>query len=86
MSQAADAATKQAQADAAAQAAAMKSYSDFVAQFDPKTLGITAFENSLISLHGTLTDNIQKANDLAKAAGMAGASQQDIAKIITASA
>jgi len=31
MSQAADAATKQAQADAAAQAAAMKSYSDFVA-------------------------------------------------------
>lgn len=81
-----DAATKQAEADAAAQAAAMKSYSDFVSQFDPKTLGITDFENSLIGLRNTLTDNIQKANDLAKAAGMAGASQKDIAKIITASA
>ena len=86
INQTTDAATKQAQADAAAQAAAMKSYSDFVAQFDPKTLGITDFENSLIGLHSTLTDNIQKANDLAKAAGMAGASQEDIAKIITSSA
>jgi len=64
----------------------MKNYADFVGQFDPKTIGLTAFENSLIGLHSTLTDNIQKANDLAKAAGMAGASNEDLTNIIVASA
>lgn len=79
--------TAQQAADAAAaHQAAISSYESYVAQFAPQTLAVTSFESSLIKLHDTMIANIKQANDLAKAAGMAGASQQDIANIITASA
>jgi len=46
-----------------------------VKQFDPQASSVTAFESSLVKLHDTMLSNIQQANDLAKAAGMAGVSQ-----------
>ena len=74
------------QAATVATAANTKAYQDFVAQFNPQTLGLSAFESSLIGIGGTMQQNIDQANALAKAAGMSGASLEDIGNIIQASA
>lgn len=67
------------------QGAAMQSYLDFIAKFDPATQSLSQFEKAMQDVGASLAANIAKANELAKANGLAGASAQDIGKIISAS-
>jgi hypothetical protein len=66
--------------------AATAAYQQFVAQFNPATVAATDFENSMVGLSNALLDNISKANALAIANGMAGASASDVANMIEQSA
>jgi hypothetical protein len=71
-------------ADAAAQAQA--NYDQFMAPFRMATDGLDDFEHAMLGLGATLQQNIAHANALAQAAGMQGASAEDIAKIIEVAA
>lgn len=64
---------------------AADNYSQFIAQFNTTAATLTPFEQALVNLGDSITANIKKANDLAVANGQAGASAQDIGKIIAAS-
>ncbi|MHB8679006.1 MAG: hypothetical protein ACYC7G_04635 [Rudaea sp.] len=61
---------------------AADSYAQFMAQFGPTT---SAFEQAMQKVNDSLAANIATANSLAQANGQAGASAQDIGKIISAS-
>jgi hypothetical protein len=61
---------------------AQAQYDQFVAQFKPATNYVDDFEGALSNIKATMLANIKQANDLAKAAGAAGASQEDLGRII----
>ncbi|HXD83310.1 MAG TPA: hypothetical protein VN599_02650, partial [Rudaea sp.] len=61
---------------------AAQSYAQFMAQFSPAASG---FEQAMQKVSDSLAANIAQANSLAQANGAAGASAQDIGKIISAS-
>jgi hypothetical protein len=56
-------------------------YDQFVAQFKPATNYVDDYEASLSQINQAMLANIKQANDLAKAAGAQGASEQDLANI-----
>lgn len=70
----------------AAQAQAVANYEQFMAPFRYATDGLDDFLHAMQGLGGTLEQNIAQANALARAAGMQGASAQDVAKIIQVAA
>lgn len=62
---------------------AIAEYQTFIAGFQ-STLdsdGLSDFQRSLQQIQDTLAANIQRANELARAAGMQGASEEDLARI-----
>lgn len=61
-------------------------YKNFVDQFANIQPALTQFESSMAQIGNTLTSNIGKADSLAQAMGMAGASQADVNNIIAATA
>jgi hypothetical protein len=63
---------------------AAQNYAQFIAQFNAPS-GLTQFEQAMVNLGDSITANVKKANDLAIANGLAGASAADIGKIIAAS-
>lgn len=69
-------ATQQAVADAGT------AYTQFIQSFGGTVQVVSAFETALNSLGDTLKGNIQQANDLATAAGKAGASEDDIRTVV----
>lgn len=71
---------------AAAQAKAKQAYEDFMAPFRTATDGLTDFQHSILNLGSSLQSAIAQANALARAAGMQGASAEDVAKIIQVAA
>lgn len=60
---------------------ALRSYQSFSAQLGVAAGTQTSYEESLISIDQTMHDNIDQANKLAQAAGLQGASEQDLANI-----
>lgn len=60
---------------------AQQQYDQFVSQFKPAPKYVDDFEQSLSQINQQMLANIKQANDLAKAAGAAGASEQDLANI-----
>lgn len=65
---------------------AAQQYRQFVGQFTPQVTYVDDFEASLAAVRAQLEANIKTANDLAKAAGLQGASAKDLANIYAASA
>lgn len=65
---------------------AQAQYDQFVGQFKPATAYVDDFEAALSGIRTQLLANIKTANDLAKAAGAAGASEKDLANITQAAA
>lgn len=63
---------------------AQAQYNQFVAQFTPGTQYVDDFEAAFSGLYHQMLDAIDTANELAKAAGAAGASSQDLANIQSA--
>lgn len=59
----------------------LRSYQDFSAQLGISAGTQSAYEDTLVKIDQTMQDNIAQANSLAQAAGMAGASEQDLANI-----
>lgn len=69
-----------------AHAKAVADFENFMTPFRLATDGLDDFEHAMLNLGGTLQQNIAQANALARAAGMQGASAEDIAKIIEVAA
>src|SRR5690606_15005578 len=65
---------------------ASQQYRDFMSQFEPSATYVDDFEAALSGVHAQLVQNIKTANELAKAAGLEGASTKDLAKIHAAAA
>jgi hypothetical protein len=63
-------------------AAAQQQYDQFVAQFKPPTQYVDPFEAAIAGLNDQLKAAIAQANAMAKAAGAAGASQEDLTNIL----
>ena len=63
---------------------AQQKYDAYIQSFRDAINPLTEFQTSMKALGGTLADNIAQANDLAKAAGMSGASIDDLTTIIQA--
>jgi len=70
----------------AATQAATQQYNDFIDSFTATLNPLDAFQKSIVDLGTTLQQNIDKANQLAQAAGMSGASIDDLTSILQASA
>jgi len=60
---------------------AQAQYDQFVGQFKPPTTYADAFQEALANIGAEYKQNVKTANDLARAAGAAGASQEDLANI-----
>lgn len=60
---------------------AQQAYDQFVAQFKPAGMYVDDFEGAMAQLRSQFQANIDQANALAKAAGAAGASTEDLANI-----
>lgn len=60
---------------------ASQDYRQFVDQFKPQTVYVDDFEASLAQLHAQMLANQKQANDLAKAAGLQGAANEDLIAI-----
>lgn len=60
---------------------AQAQYDEFVGQFKPAVNYVDDFEAALSGIRTQLLANIKTANDLARAAGAAGASEKDLANI-----
>ena len=60
---------------------AQAAYDQFVGQFKPATTYVDPFEQSIAQLYAQMGQSIDQANALAKAAGAAGASTQDLVNI-----
>lgn len=60
---------------------ASQQYNQFIAQFEPQATYVDDFEASLSNLRKSEQDAIKQANELAKAAGLEGASTDDLIKI-----
>lgn len=67
-------------------AQAQSQYNQFVAQFVPGTAYVDDFEAAFSGLYHQMLANIDTANQLAQAAGAAGASQKDLTNIQQAAA
>lgn len=65
---------------------AQQAYDQFVAQFKPAGTYVDDFEGAMAQLRNQFQANIDQANALAKAAGAAGASTEDLANITQAAA
>lgn len=65
---------------------AQAQYDQFVGQFKPAVNFVDDFEAALSGIRTQLLANIKTANDLARAAGAAGASEKDLANITQAAA
>lgn len=61
---------------------AQAQYDQFVGQFKPAPTYVDDFEGAISQINQQMLANIKTANDLAKAAGAAGASEKDLANII----
>lgn len=61
--------------------AAQQQYDQFVGQFKPAKTYVDDFEQALSNINSQMLANIAQANALAKAAGAAGASEQDLTNI-----
>lgn len=60
---------------------ASEQYRQFIAQFKAPATYVDDFQASLAGLHDQMLANIKQANELAKAAGLQGASTQDLLEI-----
>lgn len=69
-----------------AQRAAVQSYNDFIGGFREEALGLSDFEQSLRALARAERDAVAQANALARAAGLQGAREEDLAYIHQAAA
>jgi tape measure domain-containing protein len=57
-------------------------YNQFVAQFKPQATYVDDYEAALANIKAQYIANVKQANDLAKAAGLAGASTEDLTNIM----
>ena len=61
----------------------IRAYADFVAGFQAEaaTAGLNEFQRELVGIQARLRENITRANELARAAGLQGAREEDLALI-----